>query len=462
MKTFYPVTKQTVWIAVLFFFISSCDSFVEVDLPKSQLTTIVVFEDYATADAALTDIYAKIRDKGLLTGSNRGLSIQLGNYTDELVPYGTPSNPSFSFYNNGLLAENPDVTQYWNDSYNQIYAANALMEGAEASVKLSDQNKKQLKGEALFIRALLHFYLVNLFGDIPYITGTDYNKNRTVSRMPEREVYEHIISDLESASALLQNDYSAIGRIRPGKYASRALLARAYLYMKSYPEAANEASVVLNQTDLFALENINEAFLLDSKETIWQLQSAEAGQNTQEAATFIFLSGPPPLVSLSDDLAASFSTSDLRYSNWIQAVSDGISVWYHAYKYKEQNFTSSSQEYSIVLRLAEQYLIRAEARAQQGDLIGAKEDLNQIRHRSGLADSNALSKEDILSAVLQERRWEFFTEFGHRFFDLKRFNRIDQVLQGSKPGWNASDTLFPLPQSELSTNGNLRPQNPGY
>jgi hypothetical protein len=462
MKTFYPVTNQMVWIALLSFFISSCDSFVEVDLPKSQLTTTAVFEDYATADAALTDIYAKIRDKGLLTGSNRGLSNQLGNYTDELVPYGSPSNPSFSFYNNSLLAGNPDVAQYWNDSYNQIYAANALIEGIEASGKLSDQNKRQLKGEALFIRAVLHFYLVNLFGDVPYITGTDYNKNRTVSRMPEAEVYEHIISDLESATLLLQNDYNAKGRIRPEKYAAHALLARVYLYMKSYPQAANEASAVLNHTDLFALENINEVFLLDSKETIWQLQSAEAGQNTQEAATFIFLSGPPPLVALSDDLVGSFTASDLRYSNWIQAISDGNSSWYHAYKYKEQNFTSSSKEYSIVFRLAEQYLIRAEARAQQGDLIGAKEDLNQIRHRAGLDNTIAVTEEDILSAVLQERRWEFFTEFGHRFFDLKRSHQIDQVLSSSKPGWNSFDSLFPLPQSELSTNGNLRPQNPGY
>ena len=462
MKTFYPVTNQMVWIVVLSFFINSCDSFVEVDLPKSQLTTTTVFEDYATADAALTNIYAKIRDRGLLTGSNSGLSNQLGNYTDELVPYGTPSNPSFSFYNNGLLAENPDVAQYWNDSYNQIYAANALIEGADASTKLSDQNKKQLKGEALFIRALLHLYLVNLFGDIPYVTGTDYKKNSKVSRMQEAEVYEHIISDLESATALLQNDYSEMGRIRPEKYAAHALLARVYLYKKSYPEAANEASAVLNQTDLFALENINEAFLLDSKETIWQLGSAEAGQNTQEAATFIFLSGPPPLVALSDDLVGSFTASDLRYSNWIQAISDGSSSWYHAYKYKEQNFTSSSKEYSIVFRLAEQYLIRAEARAQQGDLIGAKEDLNQIRHRAGLDNTIAVTEEEILAAVLQERRWEFFTEFGHRFFDLKRFNKIDQVLSSSKQGWNASDSLFPLPQSELSTNGNLRPQNPGY
>lgn len=462
MKTFYHIEKQMLWLGILSFFMNSCDSFVEVDLPKSQLTTVSVFEDYATADAALTDIYAKIRDKGLLTGNNRGLSNQLGNYTDEIIPYGTPSNPSLNFYNNTLLAENSDITQYWNDSYNQIYAANSLIEGTEASTKLSDQNKKQLKGEALFIRALQHFYLVNLFEDVPYIIGTDYKKNSIVSRMPANLVYQNIINDLESAIVLLQNNYSEMGRIRADQYVAHALLARVYLYSKSYPEAANEASAVLNQTDLFALETIHETFLVNSRETIWQLGSAEAGQNTQEASTFIFLSGPPALVALNDNLVNSFSASDLRHSNWIRAVSDDTSTWYHAYKYKEQNFTSISKEYSIVFRLAEQYLIRAEARAHQGDLIGAKEDLNKIRHRAGLNDTSAITKEEILDAVLKERRWEFFTEYGHRFFDLKRFNKIDLVLSGTKPGWNTSDSLFPLPQSELSSNPNLRPQNQGY
>lgn len=462
MKTFYHIEKQMLWLGILSFFMNSCDSFVEVDLPKSQLTTVSVFEDYATADAALTDIYAKIRDKGLLTGNNRGLSNQLGNYTDEIIPYGTPSNPSLNFYNNTLLAENSDIAQYWNDSYNQIYAANSLIEGTEASIKLSDQNKKQLKGEALFIRALQHFYLVNLFGDVPYIIGTDYKKNSIVSRMPANLVYQNIINDLESAIVLLQNNYSEMGRIRADQYVAHALLARVYLYSKSYPEAANEASAVLNQTDLFALETIDETFLVNSRETIWQLGSAEAGQNTQEASTFIFLSGPPALVALNDNLVNSFSASDLRHSNWIRAVSDDTSTWYHAYKYKEQNFTSISKEYSIVFRLAEQYLIRAEARAQQGDLIGAKEDLNKIRHRAGLNDTSAITKEEILDAILNERRLELFTEYGHRFFDLKRFNKIDLVLSGSKPGWNTSDSLFPLPQSELSSNPNLRPQNQGY
>ena len=462
MKTFYHTATQMLWLGILSFFMNSCDSFVEVDLPKSQLTTVTVFEDYATADAALANIYAKIRDTGLLTGNNRGLSNQLGNYTDEIIPYGTPSNPSLNFYNNSLLAENADVAQYWNDSYNQIYAANSIIEGTEASTKLSDQNKKQLKGEALFIRALLHFYLVNLFGDVPYITGTDYKNNSIVSRMPANLVYQNIVSDLESALALLQNNYSETGRIRADKYVARALLARVYLYSKSYPEAANEASALLNQTNLFALESIDEAFLVNSKETIWQLQSAEAGQNTQEASTFIFLSGPPALVALNNNLVNSFSAADLRHSNWIKSVSDDTSTWYHAYKYKEQNFTSISKEYSIVFRLAEQYLIRAEARAQQGDLIGAKEDLNKIRYRAGLDDTSVISKEEILDAILNERRWEFFTEYGHRFFDLKRFNQIDLVLSGSKPGWNAHDSLFPLPQSELSANPNLRPQNEGY
>lgn len=462
MKTIYRITKQAVWAVALLLLVNSCDSFVEVDLPKSQLTTATVFEDYATANAALMAVYANIRDKGLLTGTNTGLSNQLGNYTDEIIPYGVPSSPSRIFYSNNLLAENPSVGDYWNTTYNQIYGANAVIEGLQASETISDQQKNQLQGEALFIRALLHFYLINLFGDIPYITGTDYKQNSKVSRMASVQVYENIIRDLEKSILLLQDKYRSAQKIRADKNNVNALLARVYLYTKSYAAAADKASAVLNQTDEFKLEDIPQVFLLDSKETIWQLQSAESGQNSQEALTFIFLSGPPPLVGLNPDLANSFTATDLRKSNWIREVTDGTSIWYHSYKYKEQNFTSISKEYSIVFRLAEQYLIRAEARAYQGDLIGAKEDLNKIRHRAGLADTVAVTQKEILEAILQERRWELFTEHGHRFFDLKRSNKIDAVLSSTKSRWNPSDGLFPLPQSELSTNPNLRPQNPGY
>ncbi|MBS7234168.1 RagB/SusD family nutrient uptake outer membrane protein [Flavobacterium psychroterrae] len=456
------LTKYPILLSIIVV-LSSCDSFVEVDLPNSQLTNTAVFEDYSTANAALMDIYAKMRDTGILTGTNMGISNQMGNYTDELMASGDPSNLSWPFYNNSVLPSSSNVAEYWNASYNQIYAANALLEGTEQSKTLSSEDKKQLQGEALFIRALLHFYLLNLFGDIPYIKETDYKKNSTATRIPTQEVYQHIIADLERAQAILPIHFDNPQKVRADKYTIKALLARVYLYTKSFAEAANEASSLLNQTDLYSLEdNLSGVFLISSRETIWQFQSSLAGQNTKEGSLFIFEAGPPSITALNPLLINSFATDDLRKANWTKSVTDGTSVWYYSYKYKEQNATAVSKEYSVVFRLAEQYLIRAEARAQQGDLIGAKEDLNKIRTRAGLPNTIAITQQQLLIAVLQERYWEFFTEQGHRFFDLKRSSELDKTLSGIKPGWKTTDSLLPIPQNELSVNPNLRPQNPGY
>jgi hypothetical protein len=463
MKTQFFISFRVFFIVMLAFAEVSCDSFVEVDLPESQLTSEGVFKDNATADAALSDIYAKLRDTGILTGANTGISNQLGNYTDELIAFGSPTSTTVSFFNNALLPSNSNVADYWNNSYNQIYAANAVLEGVAENTVFSAENKAKLRGESLFIRALVHFYLVNLFGDIPYIKTTDYTANAYVTRQPLDEVYKNITADLQNAADLLPAAYSSTERIRPNKYTVKALLARVYLHRGLYAEAANESSAVLNQSSTYILNSdLNQVFLIGSKETIWQLKSAVAGQNSQEGATFIFLSAPPVLTSLNPDLFNSFTSGDLRKNSWIKTVMNGNTPYYHPYKYKQQDFTGTSKEYSIVFRTAEQYLIRAEARAHQGDLIGAKEDLNKIRHRAGLGDTAALTQNEILQAVLEERKWELFTEQGHRFFDLKRYNKIDEVLAAVKQGWNTTDSLLPIPQNELSANPNLRPQNPGY
>lgn len=158
---------------------------------------------------------------------------------------------------------------------------------------------------------------------------------------------------------------------------------------------------------------------------------------------------------------SAFSPNDLRKTHWTKAVTDGTTTWYHPYKYKYSD-TDSSKEYSIVFRLGEMYLIRAEARANSGDLTGAKEDLNKIRNTAGLLDTDAISQTEILDAILQERQLELFTEFGHRFFDLKRFNKIQSVLSAAKTGWDTHDALFPIPETELNLNPNLKPQNSGY
>lgn len=461
MKIKYYIKHYSL-CTVLLTAIFSCDSFVEVEVPKSQLTAYAVFEDYNTASSALTDIYASIRNKGILNGNGTGISSQLSCYADELVSTENVSNPALKFYTNSLLPSNSFVTEYWNSAYNQIYAANSIIEGSTASTKLTEIQKKQLQGEAFFIRALIHFYLLNIFGDIPYITQTGYKENSLVTRTPNSEVYKKIISDLNSSIALLSSQYLQSQRIRPNALTAKALLARVYIYMAAYPEAANTASAVLNSLDLYKLENIDNLFLINSRETIWQLQSGAAGKNTSEGSYFIFTSGPPQLVSLSNTFYNSFEQSDTRRSQWIKEISDQSGIWHHPYKYKEKYDTSVSKEYSVVFRLAEQYLIRAEARAKQGDLIGAKEDLNKIRKRAGLLDTSAISQTEILNAILNERKFEFFTEYGHRFFDLKRNEKLDIVLGPVKPNWDNTDKLFPIPQAELSANPNLKPQNPGY
>lgn len=438
-----------------------CENFVDVPLPSSQLTGAKVFEDPSTAEAAMVDVYSKLRDTGILTGLGGGASVNLGLYADELANYSAEMLTT-NMYNNELLPDNGIVLTLWNDSYHQIYCCNAVIEGLEKSSSIPEAAKEKLTGEALFTRALIHFYLANIFGDIPYIKGTDYEKNRKAVRTESSQVYQYIIEDLNNAVSLLPADYITAERVRPNKFAAYALLARAYLYSKEWEKASNAASAVLN-SPLYKWENDPDLiFLKTSTSTIWQFMPKRAGNNTDEAAMFIFNSGPPLSTALDPKLISTFEDGDLRRLKWTRTINSPSGSWQHAYKYKKNAPTATSAEYSIVLRTAEQHLIRSEARARKGDLIGAKEDLNKIRRTAGLPDTPALSAEEIINAVIKERRVELFTEYGHRFFDLKRTGQLDAVLGSVKKGWNPTDNLWPIPEKELISNPFLSPQNPGY
>mgnify|MGYP003582637295 CR=1 FL=1 len=456
------ITSIAFFILFMFaFLITACENFVDVKLPDSQLTGTKVFEDAATANAAMTDIYSKMRDTGILTGLSGGISSNLGMYADELVYYGSDIVPGLP-YSNSLEPTSAIASTYWNESYHQIYCCNAVLEGTEKSSSLTDAEKKKLQGEALFVRGLIHLYLLNIYGDIPYITGTDYEINRQVGRMPSEKVYENITNDLSKAAGFLPLEYISAERVRPNRSAAFAVLARAFLYQGKWEEASNAASAVLNNPIYVWETNLNRIFLKSSTVTIWQFMPKRAGNNADEGASFIFNSGPPSTRALSNSLVNSFENGDLRRTSWIRTVSSTSGVWHHAYKYKQNANTGTSVEYSIVLRTAEQYLIRAEARAMQGDLIGAKDDLNKIRLNAGLSNTPAVTADEIVRAVQKERRSELFCEYGHRFFDLKRTGQLDAVLEAVKPGWESTDSLWPIPEKELLANPFLKPQNLGY
>lgn len=441
----------------------SCESFVDIEIPNSQLTAENVFKDRATAQAALVNNYMKMQSNVLVTGNFNGISNLLGNYADELNYYGIDGQREEAFYKNVVLPTNSTISEIWNNTYNLIYASNAIIEGVTVSTGILPNEKGQLIGEALFLRAYLHFYLVNLFGNIPYVTTTDFRLNTTIVKKAPAELYSLIIEDLENAKLLMPDEYPSDERVRPNKSVAKALLARVNLYTENWGAAEAEANSIINNTSLYEwVDDIDKVFLKDSPGTIWQLIPQFSGNNTFEAQSFIFLTGPPPVSGLNNSLIDSFEPGDLRRDNWVGTVSDGLDRWYFANKYKENNNTGSSREYSILFRLAEIYLIRAEARTHLGNISGAQEDLNKIRHRAGLSDTPAVTKPELLQAILKERQVELFTELGHRWFDLKRFGVINEVLQTRKTGWNSTDVLWPLPQSELLLNQNLLPQNPGY
>lgn len=451
-----------IWTLLLCLF-DSCDSFTETSMPTAELNAEAVFQEINTAEAAMSNLFAQIRDNGLLTGKTNGMSREMGLYTDELTWYGNSAQASANFYTNTIIPTHPTLATWWDSSYSQIYAANAVIEGVAASTKLKQEDKDRLIGEAKFARAFLHFYLCQIYGDIPYVTTTDYKFNSTITRQSITEVYSKITADLEQAVLLLPLQYIDPARTRPNFYAAKALLARVYLSQHNWPRAAENASEVLNNTQIYQwITELNDVFLKESTTTIWQYAPRSATRNTDDGTTYIFNSGPPLAVALTSDLLNAFETGDQRKVKWIRTRAKGTSIWYHAYKYKKTGSNTPQTEFTVVLRLAETYLIRAEARAQQGELSGSKEDLNKIRNTAGLANTTAATKEEILEAILRERRVEFFTEFGHRFLDLKRFDALDEALSGIKTSWQNTDRILPIPQRELNLNPNLEPQNTGY
>ncbi|MGV8964376.1 MAG: RagB/SusD family nutrient uptake outer membrane protein [Candidatus Saccharimonadaceae bacterium] len=439
----------------------SCDNFTEVDMPQSQITGSEVYKDISTATAALSDIYARMREGGVVSGTQGGATCLLASYADDMTFYG--ENPDIEQFNNHtILASNSINLGLWNTTYEQIYALNSFIDGMNHSTAILGVARDQLLGEAIFLRAYFYFYLVNIYGDIPYVTSTDYQVNSKISKMVEAEIYENILSDLLIAETYISEEYPSTDRVRPNNSTVKALLARVNLYAKNYDLAAQYASSVISNSLYVWQSDPASIFLKDCPSTIWSVHPGIPGMNTKDARSFIFSVGPPFKPALSVNLLNAFETGDLRKSLWIRTITSGSQSWNHSYKYKKNGITTSSEEYTVLFRLEEQYLIRAEAEAMNNNIFQAQQDLDKIRIRAGLSNTTANSKASLLLAILQERRVEFFSEQSHRWFDLKRTATASSALSGIKAGWKETDVLLPIPENEILLNPNLLPQNPGY
>jgi len=482
MKNIYVI-----YLLLLCMIFGSCKKGVDAGGPPTSVSSADVFNNDQTAAGSITYLYSRLSGQDLsIPGELSSLSCIAGLSADELSYYSPGGNSELAFfYKNGLTSQNiSPFVNYWTASYRNLYAVNLALEGLMESKDLTPVVKQHLTGEARFMRAFYYFYLVNLYGDVPLVLTTDYTINALIRKTSKELIYEQIIIDLKEAQKLLSEQYvqadgftaypaGAEERVRPTKWAATALLARTYLYLKDWSNAALQATSVLDNTVQFKLVPIQEVFLKNNKEAIWQLQPIDRGYNSRDGEFFVIRTTGLSFdqsTYLNNDLLTDFENTDRRKSSWIGSANSNGIIYYYPYKYK---VTYSSDpnvlvtEYSTVMRLAELYLIRAEARAQSGNLEEAISDVDEIRNRAGvdlIKNINPeINKDELIALIFKERRKELFTEWGHRWLDLKRSGKIDEVMRDITPkkaggaAWLSSQQYYPISSEELKANPNLTP-----
>ena len=427
----------------------SCDV-LEVE-PKSSIDATTAFKNKEDIDKGILGAYSYFQS---LRYYGRSDVIFPDLAADNLShPVGATASEYREIANNNILPENGSVSGIWYIMYGGINVANNVIAKVPGIENMTESEKNSALGELYFIRALNHFNLMNYFGPIPIkTTPTVGVGNLDIARAPVDQVYAQIINDLLFAAEHLPA--SSI-KIRTSKYAAKALLARVYLYQENYDQAVTMATDVINNGGYTLLGNYADVFAADqSAESIFEIYFSQTERNRIAEYNFPTSLNGRREVEPSADLLAAYETGDSRYGASIAfAGTSAYAIKYDDLSLGDANF--------IVLRLADMYLIRAEAETHKSapNTTAIQSDINTIRLRANLTPTAETSIAQLQRIIEKERRLEFAFE-GQRWFDLVRTGRAIAVL----PNVNSSNqTLFPIPSEELQTNNDPgMTQNPGY
>lgn len=429
---------------------ASCDSFLDLE-PVNIISDTQVIVDRNSAFAAVLGAYSRLQVAGLYGNQ---LPLNSGVMSDELTHSG--SFPTIrDLDNSAVQASNVTIQGTWQQAYTGIYQANIILEslsGDGSLPNLSDNERAIFIAEARFIRALLHFELLNLWGGIPIATTSSLPVLRSLSRSSAEDCFAFVIEELEAIIPSLEGVDN--GPFRVNEWSAKGILARAYLYSGNVSEAGEIADDIIENSDYTLQPNYPDLFGTSGAGANENMFKIFFSANDQSGIPFQVLPTGRFEFAVSPQLLAAYEPGDTRRMV-VQNAGDPQGR-FATTKYSDLATGTSP---TIVVRLAEMYLIRAEANLQSNNQQ-ALEDLNALRTRAKIAE---LPGPVNIDHVLQERFVELAVE-GHRWFDIRRTGKVDEIMSAINPNtWQSFKELLPIPQYEINQNSSLsNAQNPGY
>ena len=447
---------------------SSCDKFLNTPLPNDQLSTETVFSTKETIRDVVTGMY------NAYSAYNNGfIERNCAALSDE---GGMTSNPGSAIgdYVFANLTTLNGIQITWESLYKPIYRANLILENLPlvSTTILPEADRKAYMAAARFVRAATYFFLVNSWGDVPLVTTTDAAVNAIMPRTPSADVYALIVSDLQTAIADLPETVTSTPTVH-NKFQAQALLARVYLYQGKWVEAEAAATSVIGSGKYQIVTVLTDVFKKGSPESIFSIAESSTNRLYVNRAALGWVSLPTSAAGaltsspfVTDQVLGRIQTGDQRWVNGNWVAPQYTKLFQNKYRHNLTATDAAIAAYPqnlILLRYSEQFLIRAEARAQQGNVNGAATDLNVVRKRAGLPNTTASDKTGMLTALENERQFELYYE-GHRYFDLARTNRLNEVvgtLPWKKDNWKSTYRYLPILDKDMIVNPFLV-QNPGY
>jgi hypothetical protein len=464
--------KKYIFLLLASFGLLSCEE----DLFQDPLTAKVssnFFQTETEIEEAVTGVYATLQRNGLYNLYLPAITELPSDNTFDEVP--ANDNGIFGQMDEfTLITGNAGVAAIWNDAYVAVQRANVVINRIEEVPFAKAETKAARTGEMKFIRALVYFNLVQLFGDVPLVTAETTNPYDYFGqgRAPKTEVYAQIVKDLTEAIEALPATSGQKGRVV--KTAAQTLLGKVYLTQGQFADAKIQLTAVVasgkhqllaNPEDVFAITNESNA------EIIFAVQFASGVNGNREGSGAYQQFSPSGTVSGAKghnlptrSFYALYNDSDLRKTAYVGATAAGVPFC----KKLKLPTTAPNDGGSdwVVLRYADVILMLAEIENETGNTSEAATLLNQVRTRAGLSGTPANTQDGLREAIELERRLELIGE-GHRWYDLLRTGKAVSTMnawfaaQSIPKTIDANNLLMPIPQSQVDTDPTLL-QNPGY